>query len=129
MTSPSWLDPPQVSLSRFHTQFRWEIRVTLWLVHIVSGSRGLGPIPGWVNVLCTWAEQFILTMCICPKEYKWVLTNCQGSLMKCKGVTLLRVSFPFREDTPRWGGWVGHLAVVQTFPFLTIHRGIHLLLL
>ena len=62
-----------------------------------------------------------------PQEYKWVLANCQGSLMILEGGgTLQWTSIP-------WGGevvillvayameirmtsdWVGHLARVQTF--------------
>ena len=50
-----------------------------------SESRGLGSRPGWVNVFCSWARHFTLPMPLYTQEYKWVLMNCQGSLMKCKG--------------------------------------------
>ena len=50
-----------------------------------SRLRGLVWIPGWVNVLCYWERLFSLTVSLSNKEYKWVLANCQESLMKCWG--------------------------------------------
>ena len=39
----------------------------------------------WINVLCSWASHFIHRVCLSTLEYKWVTTDCQGSLMKCCG--------------------------------------------
>ena len=35
-----------------------------------------------------WERLFTLPMLLCTQGYKWVLAICQGSLMKCWGVTL-----------------------------------------
>ena len=52
-----------------------------------SISRGPGSSPGRVIVLCSWARNFTLTVPLSTQEYKWVPANCQGTLMKCWGVT------------------------------------------
>lgn len=53
-----------------------------------SGLRGLGSRPGpLVNVLCSSAKHFILTVLFSTQEYEWVLVNCQGILIKCWRVT------------------------------------------
>ena len=53
-----------------------------------SGLRGLGSRPSpLVNVLCSSAKHFILTVPFSTQEYEWVLVNCQGILIKCWGVT------------------------------------------
>ena len=50
-----------------------------------SGLRGLGSNPGRVNVLCSWARYFTLTVPLSTQEHKWVPENCQGNLTKCLG--------------------------------------------
>ena len=52
-----------------------------------SGSRGPGSSPGRVNVLCSWARHFTLTVPLSTQEYKWIPANCQGNLTKCWGLT------------------------------------------
>ena len=52
-----------------------------------SGSKGPGSSPGQVIVLCSWARHFTLTVLLSTREYKWVLMNCQGNLIKCWEVT------------------------------------------
>ena len=52
-----------------------------------SGWRGLGLRPGQVILLCSSTKHFILTMRLSTQEYEWILANCQGSLIKCWGVT------------------------------------------
>ena len=52
-----------------------------------SGSKGLGSSPGRVNVLCSWARHFTLTVPLSTQDYKWVPANCLGNLMKCWGAT------------------------------------------
>ena len=51
-----------------------------------SRLRGLSSKPGQVNLLCSCAIHFPLTVPLSTQEYKWVLANCQGSLMKCWGL-------------------------------------------
>ena len=53
-----------------------------------SGSRGLGSRPGRFTVLCSWAQHFPTKVPLFTQEYKWVLANCWGSLMKCWGIIL-----------------------------------------
>ena len=85
----------------------------------------------WFETVKSMYFHFTFTVPPDPQEYKWVLANCQGSLMIFGGGggTLQWTSIP-------WGGgevvillvayameirmtsdWVGHLARVQTFPF------------
>ena len=45
--------------------------------------RGLGVRPGWVVVLYSVAKHFTLLVPLSVQEYKLVLVNFQGSLMKC----------------------------------------------
>ena len=52
-----------------------------------SRLKGSGSSPGWAVVLCSWARHFIFTMSLSTQEYKLVLVNGQGNLMKCWGVT------------------------------------------
>ena len=51
---------------------------------------GLCSRPGHVNcvVLCSLAKHYTLTVPLSIQEYKWVLENCQGSLIKHRRVTL-----------------------------------------
>ena len=51
-----------------------------------SGLRDLRP--GWVNVPCLYAKLFTFTVHLSTQEYKWVVANCRGSLMKCWGSNL-----------------------------------------
>ena len=53
-----------------------------------SGSRGLDSRPGRFTVLCSWAQHFPIKVPLSTQEYKWVLANCWGSLMKCWGIIL-----------------------------------------
>ena len=46
-------------------------------------SRGLGMIPGWVNVLYSWEIDLALTAPFSIQGYEWVTTNYQESLVKC----------------------------------------------
>ena len=69
-----------------------------------------------------WTKNLPLAVPLPTQEYKWVLTNCQGSLMKCWGLTLAMDQLPIQgknSDTPDWlmlsSGWVGHFAPAQTF--------------
>ena len=47
-----------------------------------SGPRGLGLRPGHCNMLCSQAKHCTLTVHLSTQEYKLMLTNCQGRLMK-----------------------------------------------
>ena len=47
-----------------------------------SRSRGLGARPSRVNVLCSLTRHFTLTALLSNQEHKWVLVNCQGSLVR-----------------------------------------------
>ena len=52
-----------------------------------------------------WTKNLPLTVPLPTQEYKWVLTNCQGSLMKCWGLTLAMDQLPIqgeKSDTPDW---------------------------
>ena len=60
--------------------------------------RGLGVRPGWVFVLYSMAKHFTLPVPRSVQEYKLVLVNFQGSLMKCWGVTLQLTGIPFRWE-------------------------------
>ena len=60
--------------------------------------RGLGVRPGWVVVLYSMAKHFTLPVPLSVQEYKLVLVNFQGSLMKCWGVTLQLTGIPFRWE-------------------------------
>ena len=42
--------------------------------------RGPGFRPGRVDMFCSWVNTF-LSHCLSTQEYKWIPTNCQGSLM------------------------------------------------
>ena len=58
-----------------------------------SGSRGLGSRPGRFTMLCSWAQHFPIKVPLSTQEYKWVLANCWGSLMKCWGIILRWISY------------------------------------
>ena len=62
-----------------------------------SWSRGL--VGDQVNVLCSWAKHFPLTVPLSTQVYKWVLGNCQGNLTKC------------------WGGGEGDNLAMDCHPF------------
>ena len=59
-----------------------------------SGSRGLGSRSmgqgQWVkvNVTSPWTKQVLLSESLSTQQYKWVLANCKGILMRCWGVNL-----------------------------------------
>ena len=67
----------------------WYATISLWEMRWSNDSRldsGLRDSrPGWVNVPCLYAKLFTFTVHLSTQEYKWVLANCQGSLMKCWG--------------------------------------------
>ena len=50
-----------------------------------------------VHVLCSRARHHALTVSLSTQENKWVQAKCQGSLMKCRRVTLGWTSTPSRE--------------------------------
>ena len=50
-----------------------------------------------VHVLCSRARHYALTVSLSTQKNKWVLAKCQGSLMKCRRVTLGWTSTPSRE--------------------------------
>ena len=60
---------------------------------LYSGSRGPGSRPGQVIVLCSWSRHF--TLRVPPSPLRVSTVDCQGSLMKCWGVPLRWISFPF----------------------------------
>ena len=47
-----------------------------------SGVKGLRLQPGWVNVVCSCAKHFFLTMPLSAQEFKWVPEISQENLMK-----------------------------------------------
>ena len=51
----------------------------------MDNTKGLGSRPDQVHVLCSWANYFPLAVPLSTQEYKRVLWNCQGNLMKCLG--------------------------------------------
>ena len=51
----------------------------------MDNTKGLGSRPDQVYVLCSWANYFPLAAPLSTQEYKRVLWNCQGNLMKCLG--------------------------------------------
>ena len=68
----------------------------LMISEVDARSRGLHLQPGlcwtqgqevWVpvNVLCSCAKHFTLTVSVSTQEYKWVAKISQGNLIKCKG--------------------------------------------
>ena len=60
--------------------------VAEWLARWISRSRHLCLRRGWVNVLCSWAKHFTLTVPLSlpppPQEYECVPANCQRRLTK-----------------------------------------------
>lgn len=57
-----------------------------------SGSKLLGLRLDRINVMCSLAKFFTFTLPLSTQGYKWVLGNCQGSLINAGG----------------GGGWRGH---------------------
>ena len=41
-----------------------------------------------VNVTSPWTKQVLLSESLSTQQYKWVLANCKGILMRCWGVNL-----------------------------------------
>jgi len=61
--------------------------VTQWFITLVSRLNCLGSSTGWS--LCHVLDKTLtitLTVLLSTREYKWVLANCQGNLMKCWGI-------------------------------------------
>ena len=50
-----------------------------------SGSKLLGLRLDRINVMCSLAKFFIFTLPLSTQGYKWVLGNCQGSLINAGG--------------------------------------------
>ena len=64
----------------------------------VNGSRSMGQ-GQWVkvNVTSPWTKQVLLSESLSAQQYKWVLANCKGILMRCWGVNLQLTSISFRK--------------------------------
>ena len=50
-----------------------------------SGSKLLGLRLDRINVMCSLAKLFTFTLRLSTQGYKWVLGNCQGSLINAGG--------------------------------------------
>ena len=69
----------------------WELRgysCILWSVHWTLGWEVCVKDLARSTVLCSLAKHFTLTVPLSIQEYKWVLANCQGSLVKYGQVTM-----------------------------------------
>ena len=63
------------------------------------GLRDAGLRPGQVNVLCSLAKHFTVTVPLSTREYKWIVANCQRGAMKCWGVNLQWSGIPSRRES------------------------------
>ena len=68
-----------------------------------SRSRGPGARPSRVNVLCSLTRHFTLTALLSNQEHKWVLMNCQGSLVR-SSYAPSRLMLHGNQDKVRPGG-------------------------
>ena len=68
-----------------------------------SRSRGPGARPSRVNVLCSLTRHFTLTALLSNQEHKWVLVNCQGSLVR-SSYAPSRLMLHGNQDKVRPGG-------------------------
>ena len=70
------------------TKIGWKGLLTQWLMcwilHLEFWFRNLA----WSFSCVVWQETFLLNASLSTEKYKWVLANCQQSLMKYRGVTL-----------------------------------------
>lgn len=63
------------------------------------GSRGLGLISGWVNVLRSWEKiRYSHSAPLHPGVKIGTGKNYQGSFMKCQGVTFATNGIPYRGE-------------------------------
>ena len=63
------------------------------------GLRDAGLRPGQVNVLCSLAKHFTVTVPLSIREYKWIAANCQRGAMKCLGVNLQWSGIPSSRES------------------------------
>ena len=75
--------------------YSWKMPLccSIMVIALDSGWRSLGLRPstqvsGLVILLCSLTNHFILTMPLSTQEYEQIQANCQGSQIKCWGVTL-----------------------------------------
>ena len=65
-----------------------------------AGFRGPGCSPGQVICVVFLGKTFkTLTVPLTTQEYKRVLANCQGNVMKCWGVTCDGLALPSRRSS------------------------------
>ena len=81
-----------------------------------SRSRGPGARPSRVNVLCSLTRHFTLTALPSNQEHKWVLVNCQGSLVR-SSYAPSRLMLHGNQDKVRPGG---ALSSSNVFFFFTL---------
>ena len=63
------------------------------------GLRDVGLRPGQVDVLCSLAKHFPLTVSPSTREYKQIAANCLRGAMKCLGVNLQWSGIPSRRES------------------------------
>ena len=63
------------------------------------GLRDAGLRPGQVDVLCSLAKHFTVTVSPSTREDKWIAANCQRGAMKCWGVNLQWSGIPSRRES------------------------------
>ena len=80
-----------------------------------SRSRGPGARPSRVYVLCSLTRHFTLTALLSNQEHKWVLVNCQGSLVR-SSYAPSRLMLHGNQDKVRPGGALSSSNVFFFYP-------------